>query len=49
MLLNGIDKKTAYHKAEQWLNKVGISDAKLYHLANQLSGGQFNESLLLAP
>ena len=40
MLLNGIDKKTAYHKAEQWLNKVGISDAKLYHLANQLSGGQ---------
>ena len=40
MLLNCIDKKTAYHKAEQWLNKVGISDAKLYHLANQLSGGQ---------
>lgn len=40
LLLNGIDKKAAYRKAEQWLNKVGISDAKLYHLANQLSGGQ---------
>lgn len=40
LLLNGIDRKTAYRKAEQWLNKVGINDAKLYHLANQLSGGQ---------
>lgn len=40
LLLNGMNRKTAYQKAEQWLNKVGISDAKLYHLANQLSGGQ---------
>ncbi len=40
LLLNGINRKTAYQKAEQWLNKVGIADAKLNHLANQLSGGQ---------
>ena len=40
LLLNGINRKTAYQKAEQWLNKVGITDAKLNHLANQLSGGQ---------
>ena len=40
LLLNGAGKKTAYQKAEQWLNKVGIADAKLNHLANQLSGGQ---------
>ena len=40
LLLNGIPRGEAYHRAEQWLNKVGISDAKLYHLANQLSGGQ---------
>lgn len=40
LLLNGINRKIAYQKAEQWLNKVGITDAKLNHLANQLSGGQ---------
>lgn len=40
LLLNGMNRKTAYQKAEQWLNKVGIADAKLNHLANQLSGGQ---------
>lgn len=40
LLLNGINRKAAYQKAEQWLNKVGITDAKLNHLANQLSGGQ---------
>ena len=40
LLLNGINRKTAYQKAEQWLNKVGIADTKLNHLANQLSGGQ---------
>lgn len=40
LLLNGINRKIAYHKAEQWLNKVGITDTKLNHLANQLSGGQ---------
>ena len=40
LLLNGINRKIAYQKAEQWLNKVGIADAKLNHLANQLSGGQ---------
>lgn len=40
LLLNGINRKMAYQKAEQWLNKVGITDAKLNHLANQLSGGQ---------
>lgn len=40
LLLNGVDKKTAYKRAEQWLNKVGINDAKLHNLANQLSGGQ---------
>ena len=37
---NVINRKTAHQKAEQWLNKVGIADAKLNHLANQLSGGQ---------
>lgn len=40
LLLNGVDKRTAYKRAEQWLNKVGINDAKLHNLANQLSGGQ---------
>ena len=40
LLLNGIPRGEAYHRAEQWLNKVGITDAKLNHLANQLSGGQ---------
>lgn len=40
LLLNGIPRGEAYHRAEQWLNKVGIADAKLNHLANQLSGGQ---------
>lgn len=40
LLLNGIPRGEAYHQAEQWLNKVGITDAKLNHLANQLSGGQ---------
>ena len=40
LLLNGINRKAAYQKAEQWLNKVGITDTKLNHLANQLSGGQ---------
>ena len=40
LLLNGINRKIAYQKAEQWLNKVGITDTKLNHLANQLSGGQ---------
>ena len=40
LLLNGMGRKAAYQKAEQWLNKVGITDAKLNHLANQLSGGQ---------
>ena len=40
LLLNGINRKIAYQKAEQWLNKVGITDAKRNHLANQLSGGQ---------
>lgn len=40
LLLNGINRKIAYQKAELWLNKVGITDAKLNHLANQLSGGQ---------
>lgn len=40
LLLNGIPRSEAYHRAEQWLNKVGITDAKLNHLANQLSGGQ---------
>lgn len=40
LLLNGINRKMAYQKAEQWLNKVGITDTKLNHLANQLSGGQ---------
>ena len=40
MLLSGIPRGEAYHQAEQWLNKVGITDAKLNHLANQLSGGQ---------
>lgn len=40
LLLNGIHKKEAYQIAERWLNKVGITDAKLDHLANQLSGGQ---------
>ena len=40
LLLNGINRKAAYQKAEQWLNNVGITDAKLNHLANQLSGGQ---------
>ena len=40
LLLNGINRKASYQKAEQWLNKVGITDAKLNHLANQLSGGQ---------
>ena len=40
LLLNGIPRDEAYHRAEQWLNKVGITDAKLNHLANQLSGGQ---------
>ena len=49
LLLNGVDKRTAYKRAEQWLNKVGINDAKLHNLANQLSGGQINESPLPAP
>lgn len=40
LLLDGVDKRTAYKRAEQWLNKVGINDAKLHNLANQLSGGQ---------
>ena len=40
LLLNGIPRGEAYHRAEQWLNKVGIADAKLNRLANQLSGGQ---------
>lgn len=40
LLLNGINKKEAYEKAERWLNKVGINDDKLYHLSSQLSGGQ---------
>ena len=40
LLLNGMPRGEAYHRAEQWLNKVGITDAKLNHLANQLSGGQ---------
>ena len=40
LLLNGINRKAAYQKAEQWLNKVCITDTKLNHLANQLSGGQ---------
>lgn len=40
LLLNGVSRKEAYHRAEQWLNKVGITDSKLNHLANQLSGGQ---------
>lgn len=40
LLLNGIPRGEAYQRAEQWLNKVGITDAKLNHLANQLSGGQ---------
>ena len=40
LLLNGVSRKIAYQKAEQWLNKVGITDTKLNHLANQLSGGQ---------
>ena len=40
LLLNGINRKAAYQRAEQWLNKVGITDTKLNHLANQLSGGQ---------
>ena len=40
LLLNGVPRGEAYHRAEQWLNKVGITDAKLNHLANQLSGGQ---------
>lgn len=40
LLLNGMPRGEAYHRAEQWLNKVGITDTKLNHLANQLSGGQ---------
>lgn len=40
LLLNGVDRRTAYKQAEQWLNRVGINDAKLHNLANQLSGGQ---------
>ena len=40
LLLNGTPRGEAYHRAEQRLNKVGITDAKLNHLANQLSGGQ---------
>lgn len=40
LLLNGVSHREAYAQAEQWLNKVGIADAKLNHLANQLSGGQ---------
>lgn len=40
LLLNGVDRRAAYKQAEQWLNRVGINDAKLHNLANQLSGGQ---------
>lgn len=40
LLLNGVDRRAAYRQAEQWLNRVGINDAKLHNLANQLSGGQ---------
>lgn len=40
LLLNGINKKEAYARAETWLNKVGINDDKLHHLSSQLSGGQ---------
>ena len=48
LLLNGIDKRTAYKRAEQWLNKVGINDTKLHNLANQLSGGQI-QRVAIAP
>ena len=40
LLLNGVSRKEAYRQAEHWLNRVGITDSKLNHLANQLSGGQ---------
>ena len=40
LLLNGVDRRAAYRQAEQWLNRVGINNAKLHNLANQLSGGQ---------
>lgn len=39
LLLNGIEHKTAYAKAEEWLGKVGLQQ-KIYGLPGELSGGE---------
>jgi len=39
LLLNGVDRKTAYKQAEEWLGNVGLQ-AKLNGLPGELSGGE---------
>lgn len=39
LLMQGLDKKVAYHKAEVALQKIGLGE-RLNNLPNQLSGGE---------
>jgi lipoprotein-releasing system ATP-binding protein len=39
LLIQGLDKKSSFKRAEEILEQIGLKD-RLYHLPSELSGGQ---------